>query len=79
MKLQSDVDAAQAYLHIPDQIAQSAWAQALTFLASAASDCVSGIDKNDAAVSSKADNEMLEGSDELQVLKGRLGQLGVLV
>jgi hypothetical protein len=73
--LQSDVVAAQAYLRIPDQMAQSNWEQALSYYAPGAQDCVTAIDKGDDALLSRANHEMLHGGVVFGAYMKRMDQL----
>jgi hypothetical protein len=74
--LQTDVRESQAYLRIPDQAAQAAWAEALSEFANGASDCLSGIDKNDAALVAKSSDEMFHGMALTIGIDRRLKQRG---
>jgi hypothetical protein len=73
--MKTDVEAAEAYLRIPDHTAQATWAQALSYFASAAQDCLTAIDKRDPVRSSKADDEMFHGGALLLAVTRRLDQL----
>lgn len=73
--LQTEVDAAQAYLKIPDQVAQTAWAQALSYLSSGAKDCLTAIANHDAALSAKSGEEIFHGDALAIGVSRRLDQL----
>jgi hypothetical protein len=76
LDVQTDVARARAYRPIPDPDAQAAWTEALSNFASGAEDCVSAVDKNDAALSSKAADELYRGINLSTRVDGRLKQLG---
>lgn len=76
-KLQTDVEAAQAYQQIPDRQAQTAWAAALALYARAATDCVSGTTGGfNAALISKSGDELAQGNTQLEAVTARVRALG---
>lgn len=73
--LQTDVESAQAYGQIPDAAAQTSWAKALALFARGAADCLAGTEQVDAALITKAGNEISQGSDAMNQVTARIGQL----
>ncbi|NUT36462.1 MAG: hypothetical protein HOV79_25695 [Hamadaea sp.] len=63
--LKTDVDKAQAYAPLPDAAAQKSWAAALDLYEKAALDCVAGAEKQDPTLLLKANDEMIQGSEQL--------------
>lgn len=71
-KLQTDVEAAQAYKAIPDDQAQQHWSKALALEARAATDCVAGTSQANATLITQAGQEMDQGASELDLTAARL-------
>lgn len=78
-QLRTDVQAAQAYKEIPDQQAQTAWAQALASFAAGATDCMEGTDPSDPVLLKKAAYEMALGTAQLLRCASRMQELSALV
>jgi hypothetical protein len=73
--MQTHVEAAQAYRQIPDEQAEASWARALALYARAASDCLAGTSGLNAALITKAGQEMDQGSKELDQTAARIKQI----
>ena len=58
LALQSDTEAAQAYVPIPDAEAQAHWAAALAHMAQASTTCVTAVQNQDGALLAQTSNEM---------------------
>jgi hypothetical protein len=74
--LQTHVEAAQAYTHIPDTQAETSWAQALALYARAATDCLSGTTSLNAALVTQSGQELQQGTSALSQVTARMQQLG---
>ncbi len=61
LALQGHLDRARAYRPMPDAVAQSAWAQALTEYDQGASDCAAAAAGNDPGLLRRANDEILAG------------------
>jgi len=73
--LRGHVSEAQAYRPIPEPVAQSAWTEALTDYAAAASDCAAGTDRRDPALLRRANDEMVAGGRAEDRVTARVTQL----
>lgn len=60
-----DVNKAQQYDPLPDVEAQRHWAAALDLYAQGAADCVKGAENQDANLLNQANEEIMDGSEEL--------------
>jgi hypothetical protein len=74
-QLHSDVEQAQKYKPIPDQKAQTFWANALAQYARGATDCIAGADGSNATLMTKASTEITAGSAQLDKVTARLAEI----
>ncbi len=70
--LQSDTESAQAYAPIPDDQAQQSWASGLAQSARAASDCISGTDRNDASLITQSGQEAAAAGEAFVIAGQRI-------
>jgi len=73
--LGGDVTKAQKYRAMPDAEAQKHWSAALVLYAKGAHDCVDGADHVDATKMNKSNDEITQGSKELNLTTTRVKEI----
>jgi hypothetical protein len=73
--LQQHVQEAQAYAPYPDSEGQRWWAAALALFAQSVTDCLTGVDTNNADLLTRSWTEMTEGVQNIDKLSARLKEL----
>lgn len=64
-QLKDDVATAKGQPAIPESTVEQHWSSALSYLDSAAQDCINGVNQNDVSLITQANNEMNQATDEI--------------